>query len=46
MSQGAQNMKTGHEDLGTVENESGRAKHGTGTRCTLHRRKRVQEHKT
>jgi hypothetical protein len=32
MTPGAQNMKTGHDALGTAENESGRANHENGSR--------------
>jgi hypothetical protein len=39
-------MKTGHDALGTAENEPGRAKHENGTRRPRHRRKRVQDGKT
>jgi hypothetical protein len=42
----AQNMKTGPDTLVSAENESGRAKHENGTRCTRHRKKHVREHKT
>jgi hypothetical protein len=43
---GAQNMKTGPEDLGTDENESGRIKHENGTRRTRYCQKRVRVCKT
>jgi hypothetical protein len=46
MSLGAQNMKTGRDALGTVENEFRSAKHENGTRRPPHRRKRVRERKT
>jgi hypothetical protein len=46
MSSGAQNMKTGADAHGTVENESGRAKHENGTRHPRYRQKRVRERKT
>jgi hypothetical protein len=46
MSQGAQDMKTGPDALGTAENESGSAKHENGTRLPRHRRKRVRANKT
>jgi hypothetical protein len=46
MSPGAQNMKTGHDALGTVEKEFGRAKHENQTRGTRYHRKRVKERKT
>jgi hypothetical protein len=39
-------MKTGHDALGTAENESGRAKHEHWTRRPRNRRKRVQARKT
>jgi hypothetical protein len=35
-------MKMGPDALGTVENESGRAKHENGTRRTRHCRNRVR----
>jgi hypothetical protein len=38
-------MKTGPGALGTVENESERAKHENGTRLLWYRRKRVWERK-
>jgi hypothetical protein len=34
-------MKTGHDALGTAENESGRVKHQNGTGRPRYRRKRV-----
>jgi hypothetical protein len=37
-SSGAQNMKTGPNDLGTVENESGNAKYENRTRCSRNSR--------
>jgi hypothetical protein len=43
MSQGAQNMKTGPDALGTAENESERAKHENGTRHPRYRGKRLWE---
>jgi hypothetical protein len=43
---GEQNMKTGHDALGTGENASGRAKKQNGTQHPLYRRKLVQERKT
>jgi hypothetical protein len=43
---GAQNMKTGLDALGNVENESWRAKHENGTRCPRYRRKCVRARKT
>jgi hypothetical protein len=46
MISGAQNMKTGIDALGTVENELGCAKHENGTRRTRYYRKRVRELKT
>jgi hypothetical protein len=46
MSQGAQNMKTGHDALGTAEDESGRAKYENGTRLPQNRRNRVRARKT
>jgi hypothetical protein len=46
MSPGAQNMKNGPFALGTVENESGSAKHEKGTRRPRYRRKLVWERKT
>jgi hypothetical protein len=39
MSLAAQNMKTGTDDLGTAENESGRSKNVNGTRCPRYRQK-------
>jgi hypothetical protein len=42
---GAQNMKTGHDAVGTAENESGHAKHENGTWRPPYRRKRVRERK-
>jgi hypothetical protein len=45
-SPGAQNMKTGPDPLGTIENEHGRAKFENGTRLPRNRRKRVRERKT
>jgi hypothetical protein len=39
MSPGAQNMKTGPDALGNVENESGRGKHENGTRRPRYRQK-------
>jgi hypothetical protein len=39
-------MKTGHDALKTVENESGSAKHKNGTRRPPYRRIRVRERKT
>jgi hypothetical protein len=39
MSPGAQNMKTGPDALGTVENESGSAKHEYGTQGPRYRQK-------
>jgi hypothetical protein len=42
MSPRAQNMKIGPDNLGTVENESGRAKHENGYRRPRYRRKRVR----
>jgi hypothetical protein len=41
----AQNIKTGHVAPGTVENESGIAKHENGTRRPRYRRKRVRARK-
>jgi hypothetical protein len=41
-SQGAQNMKMGLDDLDTLENESGRAKHENGTQRPRYRRKEVR----
>jgi hypothetical protein len=43
MSPGAQNTKTRHDTLGTVENESSSAKHENGTLRPWYRRKRVRE---
>jgi hypothetical protein len=43
---GAQNMKTGHDAIGTAENESGRAKHENRTQRPRHRRKCVRGRKT
>jgi hypothetical protein len=42
----AENMKTKWDALGTVENESGRAKQENGTRHNRYRRTRVRGHKT
>jgi hypothetical protein len=42
----AQNMKSSLDDLGTVENESGSAKHENGTRLPRYRQKCVRERKT
>jgi hypothetical protein len=42
----AQNMKTGHNALGTPENKSGNAKRENGTRRPRYRRKRVSARKT
>jgi hypothetical protein len=42
----AQNMKTGHDALGTAENESGHAKHEKRTGCPRNHRKRVRKRKT
>jgi hypothetical protein len=39
-------MKTGHDALATVENESGRLKHENGTRRPRYCRKRVRACKT
>jgi hypothetical protein len=39
-------MKTGPVALGTVENESGRAKHENGTQRPRYNRKRVWARKT
>jgi hypothetical protein len=39
MSLKAQNMKTGADALGTIENETGRAKYENGTGRTRYRRK-------
>jgi hypothetical protein len=41
----AQNMKTGTDTLGSVENESGRAKHENGSRCPRYGRKRFRARK-
>jgi hypothetical protein len=46
LSSDAQNIKTGLDALGTVENESGSAKHENGTRRPRYRRKRVWALKT
>jgi hypothetical protein len=46
MSPGAQNMKSGPDDLGTAENEFGSAKYENGTQRPRYRRKRVRESKT
>jgi hypothetical protein len=46
MSLEAQNMKTGPNDLGTAEYESGRAKHENGTRIPRYCQIHAQEHKT
>jgi hypothetical protein len=46
MSPDAQNMKTGHDALGTVENESGSTKQENRTRRPRYRRKRVRVCKT
>jgi hypothetical protein len=43
MSLRAQNMKTGPKALGTIENDSGSAKHENGTRRRRYRRKRFRE---
>jgi hypothetical protein len=45
-SMGAQNMNMGPDDLGTVENESGRAKHENGSRRPRYRKKGVRARKT
>jgi hypothetical protein len=45
-SHGGQNMKTGPDLLGTVENKSGSAKHENGTRRPRYHRKRVRERKS
>jgi hypothetical protein len=39
-------MKTGHDALGTAENESMNAKHENETRRPRYRPKRVREYKT
>jgi hypothetical protein len=46
MSSGAQDMKMGHNALGTAENESAIAKHKNGTRHLRYSLKRVRERKT
>jgi hypothetical protein len=46
MSLGTQNMKTGPDALGTIENDSGSAKHENGTRRPRYRRKRFLARKT
>jgi hypothetical protein len=43
---GAQNMKTGHDALGTAENESERAKYENWIGRPQYRQKRVRERKT
>jgi hypothetical protein len=45
-SPGVQNMKTGPDDPGTAENESGSAKHENGIGHPRYSLKRVQAHKT
>jgi hypothetical protein len=45
MGPGAQNMKTGPDALGTVENETWSAKYENGTRRRRYRRKGVKERK-
>jgi hypothetical protein len=46
MSQGAQNMKMGHDDLGTAGNDFGSIKHESGTRRPGKRRSRILVRKT
>jgi hypothetical protein len=46
MSPGAQNMKTGPDALGTIQNESSRAKYENWTRRLMYRGNRVRERKT
>jgi hypothetical protein len=46
MSPGAQNMKTGHDALGSAQNWFGSAEHENGNRRRRYRQKRVREHKT
>jgi hypothetical protein len=38
-------MKTGANDLGTIENQSGHAKHKNGTQCPRYCRKQVRANK-